>query len=684
MAYALKDLVDIPKLQGLLDALDEIHSLPSAIIDSEGTILTATAWQEICTKFHRAHPEIERQCRESDAHIARELGKHPPNVVYQCPMGLVDTATPIVVEGRYLGAVFTGQLFTAPPDEARFIRQAREHGFDEQAYLAALRKVPLITEERLRKNLHFLGRFTEMLAEQGLRHQRQLETEAALRESEERLGGLAEALPDLLFTTDADGLITYASPSVRAILGWSPEEAVGRSFIEFLPPAEIPRAVAAFRAVVESGVPARELLLTIKHKDGSLASGELNGRRIVTGQGAVGTIGLIRDVTERRRAEEELREARQLLDEVQGLAKLGGWKCDVVTGRIVWTKGVYEIYGVDQDVNPSDVGWAVASYAPEDREMIAQAFKRAVDGGEPYDLELRFVRSDGVRLWVRTIGSPIVENGKVVAVAGTIADITERKRAELAIRDLNDNLERRVDERTAELQASNRELEALVYTIAHDLRAPLRAIDGYSGIVEQEYGGRLDQEGRRLLRAVRAGAHAMDRLIEDLLEYSHAGTAELRNGPVEMGALAQAAYGDVATDEVRRTFRFAVGELPPAWGDAALLRQVWSQLLANAIKFTVPRAERSIEIGGRRADGTPTYWVRDSGVGFDQAYAHKLFGVFERLHAAAAFEGTGIGLAIVQRIVARHGGRVWAEGAVDAGATFFFSLPGQGETVGSG
>lgn len=175
MKYALKDLLDIPKLRELLDSLDEAHSLPSAIIDIEGNILTATAWQDICTKFHRVNSETGKKCIESNTHIKVELDKNKSHVIYRCPLGLVDTATPIIIEGKHLGNVFTGQLFIEPPDEAYFIEQARQYGFDETEYLAAMRKVPYYTEEQLHKNLAFIHRLAQMLAEQGLQAIRQLE-----------------------------------------------------------------------------------------------------------------------------------------------------------------------------------------------------------------------------------------------------------------------------------------------------------------------------------------------------------------------------------------------------------------------------------------------------------------------------------------------------------------------------
>jgi PAS domain S-box-containing protein len=315
---------------------------------------------------------------------------------------------------------------------------------------------------------------------------------------------------------------------------------------------------------------------------------------------------------------------------------------------------------------------------PSDRDRLLEGLRSK---GHSDNIEISFRRKDGSEVDC-IVSSRIVSIRDVPHVISVAQDITDRKRAEETlkrneseIRDLNAGLERRVAKRTEELQVANRNLEALVYSMAHDLRAPLRAIDGFSGILETEHASSLDEEGRRLLRVVRAGAQTGDRLLGDLLEYSHTAFVDLRQVPVDMAAMANAAYTGIATPAVLDRFRFTVGELPAATGDPALLSLVWSNLLTNAVKHTMPRSERHIEVGAVPESTTVTYWVRDNGVGFNPAYAHKLFGVFQRLHAIDEFEGTGIGLAIVKRIVERHGGRVWAEGAPDAGATFFFSLP---------
>jgi light-regulated signal transduction histidine kinase (bacteriophytochrome) len=210
------------------------------------------------------------------------------------------------------------------------------------------------------------------------------------------------------------------------------------------------------------------------------------------------------------------------------------------------------------------------------------------------------------------------------------------------------------------------------------LRAPLRAIDGFSRILLEDYADSLDAEGQRLFGVVRSSAQRMDHLITDLLALSRVTRSQLLASRLNMTALVHAVYEDSVLPEVQAQFVLSIAPLPEANGDPALLRQVWSNLLSNAIKYTLPQPVRRIEVGGYRQGDEHIYFVKDTGVGFNPAYAHKLFGVFQRLHRAEEFEGTGVGLAIVQRIVQRHGGRVWGEGEVDRGATFYFSLPYSG------
>jgi light-regulated signal transduction histidine kinase (bacteriophytochrome) len=240
------------------------------------------------------------------------------------------------------------------------------------------------------------------------------------------------------------------------------------------------------------------------------------------------------------------------------------------------------------------------------------------------------------------------------------------------LRDHAADLEATVRKRTEALETANKELESFSYSVSHDLRAPLRAVDGYARMLEEDYAARLDDEGRRLLGVVRQSSVRMGRLIDDLLAFSRLGRQQPAKQLVDMTELAR----DVVT-ELRNGAAASVelGALPSARADRALIRQVWTNLVGNALKYSGKRADARVEIGGRQDGGESVYWVRDNGVGFDMRYADKLFGVFQRLHRVDEFDGTGVGLAIVQRVVARHGGRVWAQAKPGEGACFHFSLP---------
>jgi signal transduction histidine kinase len=257
------------------------------------------------------------------------------------------------------------------------------------------------------------------------------------------------------------------------------------------------------------------------------------------------------------------------------------------------------------------------------------------------------------------------------------AALAEQRRLAEQLAETNKDLERRVRERTTDLEAANKELEAFSYSVSHDLRSPLRAIDGFVGMLLEDHAKSLDAEGRRLLDVVVKNARKMGALIDDLLEFSRLGRTAMRASPVDMKALVDEALQELLASSPGRRIETKVAALPAAFGDRTLLRQAWVNLLGNAVKYTRQRSVATIDVGGSAGDPENTYWVKDNGAGFDPRYADKLFGVFQRLHSESEFEGTGVGLALVQRVVNRHGGRVWAEGAPGAGATFTFTLPGK-------
>jgi len=299
---------------------------------------------------------------------------------------------------------------------------------------------------------------------------------------------------------------------------------------------------------------------------------------------------------------------------------------------------------------------------PALRDIVTQTMNEGV--ARTYDLKHRD-RDYGFSV------APILEAGYANLYCH---DITDRKRAEEEIRTLNAELEQRVRVRTAELLAANKELEAFSYSVSHDLRAPLRAVDGFSHILLDEQGTQLPPETQRYLSLIRSSTLQMGRLVDDLLAFSQLSRQAMIKDQVQPAALVREAWDLLRSEQDGRHVKLTVGDLPSCQGDRALLKQVFVNLLSNALKFSRKRDPAIIEFGCNCKDGENIFFVRDNGVGFDMRYADKLFGVFQRLHRSEDYEGTGVGLAIVERIVHRHGGRVWAEAEPDKGATFFFTL----------
>jgi PAS domain S-box-containing protein len=311
-----------------------------------------------------------------------------------------------------------------------------------------------------------------------------------------------------------------------------------------------------------------------------------------------------------------------------------------------------------------------------DPDRAEAGINRVLKEKKVTDYELTARSRDGKETAVSLNATTFYDRDRrLQGVFAAARDVTERRKIEDALLALKNDLENRVHLRTAELEAANKELEAFAYSVSHDLRAPLRAIDGFSRKVVVNYGDKLDDEGRRQLQVVRDSAQKMGNLIDDLLAFSRMGRREMARQPLDMNAMVKGVADELRSAEPQRTIEFTISPLPPASGDAAMLRQVWVNLLSNAVKFSRRRQVAHIEIGGKQEGGETQYWVKDDGAGFDMQYANKIFGVFQRLHRQDEFEGTGVGLAIAQRILHRHNGRIWGEGKPDAGATFHFALP---------
>jgi PAS domain S-box-containing protein len=417
------------------------------------------------------------------------------------------------------------------------------------------------------------------------------------------------------------------------------------------------------RAVAENMViPSMEL--EVKLPSGRSWFAEASGAPVRDAQGNV-IAGLVVtvDISERKRAKEELQRERDFTDKVLSVAGALVIVLDS-EGRIIrFNHACEQVTGYAFDEVRGRPFWDLF-ILPEELQGAKDTFADLRGGQSPIQYENHCVAKDGSRRLIRWSNTAMISSsGTAKYVIGTGIDITDREQAEDALR-----------ERTIELEAVNRELESFSYSVSHDLRAPLRAIDGYARLILKKQGDKFDADTLDKFNVIRSSTHLMGQLIDDLLTFSRLGRKQMSLALLDMDILMKDAWKELQAIEPEKNVKLTVNNMPPGHGDRALIKQVLINLLSNAMKFTKYKDVANIEVGGCTNGNERVYYVRDNGVGFDMAYYDKLFGVFQRLHSTDQFEGTGVGLATVQRIIHRHSGRVWAEGKVDEGACFYFAL----------
>jgi PAS domain S-box-containing protein len=474
------------------------------------------------------------------------------------------------------------------------------------------------------------------------------------------------------------GHIATWNCGAERITGYTEQEAIGQSLDLVLPPEEAARGKG--RHILETA--AREGRYEEEgwrqRKDGTRYWANVIITALRDRSGALqGFAKVSHDMTERKRYEEALRKSEE---RTRSILETALDAIVVIDGEGVvheWNRAAEQMFGY---VRTEAVGQKLAELVIPAylREQHVTGLARYMTGGQGSMLNQRIetlaLHKNGTEFPVEVAITQTTANGSPM-FTGYISDITERKRAEEEIRTLNTELEQRVQKRTQQLESANKELEAFSYSVSHDLRAPLRHINGFVEILQSTAGPLLDEENRGYLETIAESARQMGRLIDDLLAFSRMGRTELRFVPVKLDSVISESLRELRQESEGRDVRWDIGALPEVEGDPAMLRQVFINLLSNALKYTRTRQVTEIEIKATETPADHLVFIRDNGVGFDNAYAHKLFGVFQRLHPPQEFEGTGIGLAIVRRVIARHGGRVWAEGVPDRGATFYFSLP---------
>jgi PAS domain S-box-containing protein len=505
-----------------------------------------------------------------------------------------------------------------------------------------------------------------------------MRAEEALRLKTEELDRYFSNALDLFCIADLEGNFRRLNKEWETTLGYSVAELEKTNLMEHVHPEDIEpthQALAQIKAQKE----VLNFVNRYRAKDGTYRW--LEWRASPSGSLMYSAV---RDITQRKQIEEELR------------AVIAGARCLIWHAYVTKNGDQYtwNIHVSNEDAAAAMLpvkipegmtfsqGW-VLTRPREDEAQMEQDYKFALEHKLPrYAHEFRCRIDDGSERWLYEDVRVVQEATNAWDLIGVCTDITERKQAEQAIQRLNEELEQRVRNRTAELEAANKELESFSYSVSHDLRAPLRAIDGYSKIMVEEYGETLTEDGKHLCSIVRSEAQRMGQLIDDLLSFSRLGRWSMHATPIDTAGIIEEILRDLLTPEARKQIEFHIGPFPIAIGDANLVRQVWTNLLSNAVKFSSKRVRPRIDITGSIAGREALFTIRDNGAGFDMKYADKLFGVFQRLHSITDFDGTGVGLAIVERVIHRHGGRVWAEGKPDEGATFCFTLPTKGRDHG--
>jgi len=548
-------------------------------------------------------------------------------------------------------------------------------------YMHSSRRIVVDGEECLFSCYQPSTRFLEEAEKKVSRAEADLRTSELERQaSEEQNWFIAQNSIDTFSRHSVDGTFLYISPSCRGLMGRSPEEIVGRDAFFMVHPDDRDRIMACLGPVLVSEGPSH-LEYRLVRPDGVsiwVDSVVQALRDPATGQ-VTELLSSSRDITERKNQEEALRTSEFFFRESQRASSTGSYQLPLATGIWECSETLLDIFGIDDTYPRTVEGWLDLVH-PDDRESMRHHFvEEVVARNGKFDREYRIVRkSDGELRWVHGLGRLVPdESGAPALMTGTIRDITERRKAQEEVRALTAGLEQKVHERTADLRRAVEELESFSYTISHDLRSPLRAIDGYSKALLEEAGEDLSEEHRHFLARIRHASQHMGTLIDGLLQLSRSGRVELRKQGVDLSAICVDLLRSFAEQEPSRKVESKVEPGIRVRADPVLLRSILDNLLGNAWKYSSRQEISRISVAARSGDGRLWIHVEDNGVGFDPKYASRLFGTFQRLHPNSEFEGSGIGLATVRKLVERHGGAVRADGIPSRGAVFSFTLDGE-------
>jgi PAS domain S-box-containing protein len=512
--------------------------------------------------------------------------------------------------------------------------------------------------------------------------------EVDLRDSERRVRSLMESTAEAIVGDDLEGNCTFCNPAALRLLGYKDQaELLGKKLHVTMHHSQADGTPFStdncpIGQAVRAGYEFHSDDLVLWRKDGTCFPAECWSHPVCNQGKTIGAVLTFFDISERKHAEEEIREGRTRLEAALASMTDAVFISDL-EGRFVDFNDAFATF--HKFSRKADCAKTLAEY-PAFLDVFMEngqaaplemwAVPRALRGETVTNAEYSLRRKDTDESWVGSYSfAPIRgEGGEIVGSVVVARDITQKKANEQEILRLNEDLEQRVEQRTAQLQAANKELEAFTYSVSHDLRAPLRHIVGFSRMLAEEFGQTLPPEARHYVQRISDGTRRMGVLVDDLLNLGRVGRQELQLQVTGLRSIVDEVVSDLSPECANRQVEWKISALPFVDCDPRLLKQVLQNLLSNALKFTRPRNPAVIEVGQKDENGASMIYVRDNGVGFSMKYSDKLFGVFQRLHRQEDFEGTGVGLATVQRIIQKHGGRIWAEAELDKGATFYFTL----------
>ncbi len=702
MDYKLTELIDIQLLQNLQEKLNAIYSFPSAILDNDGNVLTAVAWQDLCTKYHRRHPQCEKECIKSDQYILKHLHEANPAVTYVCPHGLVDNALPIIISGKHLGNFFTGQIFLEKPDREFFRNQAKKYGFNEVDYLEAVERVPVWTKEKLAQYLDFIKDFIEIIAGIGLTQLKQIEANKVIKESAERNRAIIQSTYDWIWEIEENGKYCYSSDKVERILGYTAAEIIGKTPFDLMSKEEGDRVGTIFKDIVAKKGSIVELENWNIHKDGHKVCLLTNGYPIFSDTGEIlGYRGADKDITERKLAEAELVKAKEVAEESErifsdmtknspGVIYQFYARKDGSTGFYYISPKVYEMFGLSTDSEPGDWGLGQRVH-PDEKEGFISSVMQAIKEFKEFNYECRLVTNKGLQ-WCQFLSRPM-KKGDEVIFNGIILDITDRKKHELLIKEKGDVIEtqnellKRLNQdlikAKEQAEESDRLKSAFLANMSHEIRTPMNGILGFAELLKEP--GLTGEEQLEYIHIIEKSGARMLNIINDIIDISkiESGLIKLDMEASNINEQIEYIYTFFKPEVEAKGMKLSIRNTLPAkeatiYTDREKLYAILTNLVKNAIKYT---NEGSIEFGYNLVEtqciASLQFFVKDTGIGIPK---DRLEAIFERfiqadMENAKARQGAGLGLAITKSYVEMLGGKIWVESGDYGGSTFYFTLP---------